>query len=145
MEVAGTIINSACVDKDGWINLEEWMGRACSTIPLAIRDPDQAITHVTSLLATLGDPHCDPRSGGIASVESMAAIYGVTSPHFRRNILRDLKFVRRLDGLPVSNVNSLQASAAERKETVRAKNCANLVQYANCNKAPTMSSSAYCI
>ena len=141
MDVGGTTINSACVDRDGFINLEEWMGRACGTIPLAIRDRDQAITHVSSLLATVGDLNCDPRRGGIACVNSMADIYGVTNPHFRRNILPRLKFVRLLAGLPVSNVSSLQASAARYKETVRAKNCENLIQYTRCNSGSTASSS----
>ncbi len=72
--------------KEGLVDLSEWTGRSPYRLPLDIREPDHHWTYCSSVVAAVGDPACDPRSGGIAGNEHLAQYYGVTTEHFRRNI-----------------------------------------------------------
>lgn len=129
MNIGGTLVNHQFVNGDGWVNLEAWTGRSLRTIPLAFREPDEGMTHVSSLMPQINDPCCDPRSGGIACIKQMARYYGVKPQQFKRHILPTLDFVRWFGNIPVSNVNSLQEGGLNYQQRVRDKNCANLKQY----------------
>lgn len=128
--MAGTIVPPNCVDRGRWVDLEAWTGRSWNTIPTAYREPDEGITDISSFMAEIGDPHCDPRSGGIAGVAHIAPFYGVGVQQFKRAILPGLSFVRWLGDIPISNVNSVQADGVRYQRAVRDKHCANLVQRA---------------
>ena len=114
------------VDAKGWVDLEEWTGHSVRRTPLAIREPDEPVTHCDSIVAALGDGACDPRSGGVAGTAHLAERFGVEAQQFRKHILPGLDFVRRLGGIPVTNVASLQAGAAEYRERVHRARCERL-------------------
>ena len=114
------------INSEGWVRLGPWLDCDPCRIPLSIREADEAVTHCDSVVAAIGDPACDPRSGGIGGFRPMAAIFGVGVQQFRRSILPDLRFVHSLDRFPVSNVASLTASAEQYRQMVYAERCERL-------------------
>ena len=120
-EIDGTVML-----ENGWVDLEKWTGRPASHIPLFVREQDEAKTHISSLMAEIGDPACDPRSGGIAGIKSKAVYFRVSGLHFRRNILPDLEWMRYLGNIPVTNVTSADYGGQQHQAAVMKKHCDNL-------------------
>ena len=114
------------VHGSGWVDLEAWTGRRQAQLPMVIREPDEALTHCESIVAALGDAGCDPRSGGMAGSGHLAAVFGVDAQQFKRTILPRLDFVRRLGGVPVTNVASIDAAAADYRSQVNQRKRARL-------------------
>lgn len=114
------------VDANGWVNLEILTGLPQSHIPKFVREPDDPITHCSSLTALVGDPACDPRAGGIGGVKRLAAIYGISEQHFRRHILPNLPWIRWLANIPMTNVASVCAHKSTYKMAVYETRCGNL-------------------
>lgn len=109
-----------------YVDLVKWTGIPLRRLPTSIRERDEALWHVSSLVALIGDPACDPRSGGIAGSKNLAAIYGVGVQQFRRNILPNLAYVRYLGDIPASNTSSAQPDAQIYKARVQQRWCDNL-------------------
>ena len=78
------------------------------------------------ITAETGDLACDPRSGGIAGNDHIALYYGVKGQQFRRNIRPGLSFMQYIGDLPVTNVLSAEASAAEYRRKVYEARCDRL-------------------
>lgn len=121
--------------KDGWVDMSEWIGRPLRRLPVSIRELDESLSHCSSITATTGDLWTDPRSGGIADVRSMAAIYGVGVQQFQRNILPKLDFVQWLGDIPVTNQNSAHADAHRYREAVGRERCMRLGIKTDCSSS----------
>ena len=96
----------------GWIDVSSWTGRSLNRLPNIGREPGESWAYISNLITAIGDRWCDPRSGGIADVRSLAGIYGVGIQQFQRNILPYLDYMRWLGDVPVTNQNSAYADAA---------------------------------
>ena len=75
---------------EGWIEPVEWTQQAITSLPRWLREQDLALTHCDSIVAAVGDPACDPRSGGLAGNRNLARFYSVGPQQFKRNILPEL-------------------------------------------------------
>jgi hypothetical protein len=124
--VGGTSLPLAWVVDDDWIDFAAWTGRSENTLPTALREPEDRVTRVTSLMAQIGDVHCDPRSGGIAGHGRIGSYYGVGEQQFRRYVVPTLDYVRWLSGIPITNVASAQADGLRYRARVNATRRANL-------------------
>ncbi len=120
-EIAGNVMLD-----NGWFDLEKWTGLPSSHIPKSIREPSDVITHVDSFMAIVGDSACDPRSGGIAGADHIAEYFEVSAAYFRRKILPNLKWVRYIKGIPVTNVNSADYGGQQHQTAVERKRFDNL-------------------
>lgn len=121
------------VDEHGWVNMEAWTGRPLRSLPKSIREPDEALSHCSSITAATGDICCDPRSGGIADVSVMAEMYGVGEQQFRRNILPNLDYVRWLGNIPVMHQNSGYIGGMAYRDEVRRQRSARLGIMTDCS------------
>ena len=133
MDVGGTIVDSGYVDENNWLHLGPWAGQSWKSIPVKYREEGDGVAQVSSVMAEINDPHCDPRSGGIAGANNMAPSYGVEIQQFKKNILPYLDYVCWFGPVPASNVNSVSADGLAYQEANRAKKCENLIQYTRCN------------
>lgn len=120
-DIGDTIYNQDnMVGDSDYIDLEKWTGRPLCRLPLSIRERDEALMHVNSFSYVVGDPACDPRSGGIAGYENIARIYNVKGQQFRKNIVCKRAYIRWLADIPVTNVSSAMNDAelynAEKKK-----------------------------
>ena len=114
------------VDKKGYIDLEKWSGRPTNSIPLSVRDPNEAMLHVSSLSFLINDSTCDPRSGGIAGNENIAPLYGASTEHYRRNITKKRDYIKWLDDIPVTHISSATNDAYLYKQEVKEQRLKNL-------------------
>jgi hypothetical protein len=114
-------------DKNGWFNLAASTGYSVRRIPLAIREPDEGLTHCDSIVAAVHDPACDPRSGGLVGTRQIAPFFDMQTRPFQRYVAVDLRFLRWLaEGIPVSHVNSIAAAGTAHRARVRRENLARL-------------------
>ena len=119
MDEIKNIAETLCVVRGNqWLDLALWTGYDQRHIPLGLRTPDEAITHVNSFMGLVKDLACDPRSGGIAGTENIAKYFGVSPEHFRRKILSQQSWIRSVDGIPVTHVDSATAGGEFYRENV---------------------------
>jgi len=98
--------------KQDWTNVCSWTGRPLNRLPKAGRAHRDDWAYICELLGVIGDPWCNPNSGGIANVATLAEIYGVGIQQFQRNILPTLTYVHWWGDIPVTNQSSAFANAA---------------------------------
>lgn len=95
-----------------WVDLEKLFGMEQRHIPRALREPDEAITHVSSLQALYG-PWVDPRSGAVLGHAAIAERLGRGERQSRRILkMPEAGFIAWAHGIPASHVSSLAAFKA---------------------------------
>lgn len=127
--VADMILPVECVDEDGWVDLSLLTGQSWKTVSASLREVGEGYTRVESFNFVVGDPACDPRSGGVAGAAHLCQFYGVGEQQFKRHIAPKLSYLRWFAQHPVTNVASAQADGQRHQRAVASTHCSNLKQF----------------
>ena len=121
------------VSSGGWFNIGKAAGRSLYRLPLALREPDEGVTHVSTLTAAYNDPWVNPCSGGIFGQQAIAEALDLSLRQAQRRVFHKPigNFIRWVDGLPATNVQSCHAPREQLKAEARAAHLPNLRQFTN--------------
>lgn len=99
-----TFVNS------GWFNLEAATGRSLCRIPLALREPEEGIGHVSSLCVAYGDPWVNPCSGGVIGQQGFAESLGRSVRQVQRKVFGTQlgEAIRWVGDMPAASAATLQ-------------------------------------
>lgn len=99
------------VDSAGYFRIADAMSCEYSHVPKGLREPDEGVIHVTSVVDAFQDPATNPLSGGVVGLKPMAAYLGRHPRTLQRTLFKEpyrseLRWAHRV---PASNTASLDA------------------------------------